>query len=70
MNLYEHVKNQAISLICPGDIDDLKILQSDWLRAFQPISQKQDFSKILDLCTNTVNSTNFHYRTNSVKIND
>ena len=34
MNLYEHVKNQAISLICPGDIDDLKILQSDWLRAF------------------------------------
>ena len=27
-------------------IVDLKILQSDWLRAFWPISQRQDFSQI------------------------
>ena len=70
MNLYQHIKDQAISLICSGDIDDLKILQSDWLRACWSTSQKQKFSRIWDLCTNTDNNTNFHYRTNSVKIND
>ena len=38
-------KNEAVSSICSGEIVDLKILQSDWLRAFWPISQKQDFSQ-------------------------
>ena len=37
MNLYHHAKNQAISSICFGGVIDLKILQSDWLRAFLPI---------------------------------
>ena len=36
-------KNQAISLICTGDIVDLKILQSDWLRAFWCISWARNF---------------------------
>ena len=27
-------KNEAISFICSGEIVDLKIMQSDWLRAF------------------------------------
>ena len=48
----------------------MKILQSDWLRAFRPISQEQEFSQIWDLCTNTANNTNFHYRANLVKIKD
>ena len=48
MNLYQHAKNEAVPSICSGEIlkdfkKDLKILQSHWLRAFWPISQKQDF---------------------------
>ena len=64
VNLYEHAKNEAVSSICSGEIVDLKILQSDWLRAFWPISQEQDFSQILDLCSNTANNINFQYRLN------
>ena len=69
-NSYQNENNQPILSICYGDIDDLKILQSDWLRAFRPISQEQELSQIWDLCTNTANNTDFNYRTNSVKIND
>ena len=47
-----------------------KCLQSYWLRAFWPISQEQHFSQIEDLYRNTVHNINFHYRTNSRKIND
>ena len=43
-------------------------MQSDWLRAFWPKSQEQDFSQISDLCQNKANNKHFHYRTNSVKI--
>ena len=45
MNLYQHAKNEAVSSICSAEIVDLKILQSPWLRAFWPKSQKQDFSQ-------------------------
>ena len=45
-------------------------MQSDWLRTFWPISQEPEFSQIWDLCRNTANITNFHYRTNLVKSND
>ena len=38
-------KNEAISSICSREIVDLKILKSNWLRAFWPISQEQDFSQ-------------------------
>ena len=48
----------------------LKILQSDWLRTFWPISQEPEFSQMWDLCRNTANNINFHYRKHSVKIND
>ena len=40
MKLYHHAKTQTISSVSPGDIADLKILQSDWLRAFRSISQE------------------------------
>ena len=70
VNLYQHAKNQAISLIYSRDVVDLKILQFDWLKTFWHISQESEFSQIWDLCWNTANNTNFHYRTNSVKIND
>ena len=48
---------------------DLKILQSEWLRAFLPICQEY-FAQIEDLHRNTANSINFHYRANPGKIND
>ena len=37
--------NQANSSISSGDIVDLKVLQSYWLRGFRPISHGQDFAK-------------------------
>ena len=49
---------------------DLKILQLEWLRAFWPIFLEQNFSQTEDLYRNTVNNTNFHYKTDAEKIND
>ena len=43
MNLCQHTKDWAILFNYPRDIVDLKILQSDWTREFQLISQKLDF---------------------------
>ena len=63
MNMYQHAKNQALLLFCSRDIVNLKTLQS---RTFWPISQKLDFSKVL----NTKNNINFLYRPNLEKIND
>ena len=70
MNFYLLAKNDAVLSICFGEKVHLKILQSDWLTAFWPLSQEQDFSQIYDLCMNTANNKNFHYRTNSVKTNE
>ena len=44
---------------------DLKILQSDWLKAFWPISWEPDFSQIWDLCKTTANNINFRKFPNS-----
>ena len=63
-------KNQAFSSLCSRDIVDLKILQSDWSRAFSPLSQEPDFSQVWDLCKNTSNTIKFLYKSNSEKIND
>ena len=48
VNLYQHAKNEAVSSICSGEIVDLKILQSDWLRAFM----NKSFPKY-EICTGT-----------------
>ena len=42
-------------------------MQSDWWRAFWPISQEPGFSQEWDLCKNTANYINFFYRRNSEK---
>ena len=68
VNLYQHAKNEAVSLIYSGEMLDLKILQSEWLRAFWPISHEKHFSHIDDLYRNTANNVCFHYRTTSGKI--
>ena len=41
----KHAKNQSFSSFCSRDIDDLKILQSDGLRAFWSISQEPELPK-------------------------
>ena len=73
MNLHQHAKNKTVSSICSGEIVCLKNPKSDGLtESIWPISQEQDtgFFQIKDLCGNTANNKNFHFRTNSVKIND
>ena len=70
MNLHQYPKNQDFSSFCSRDIANLKISQSDWLRAFWPMSQEPDFSQVWDLCKNTENITKFLYRPNWEKIND
>ena len=68
--MYQHSKNQALSLFCSRDIVDLKLLQSDWPSTFWPISQEPDFSQAWDLCKNTTNNIKFLSKPNLVKIND
>ena len=70
VNLYQYKKNEAVLSICSGEMVNLKFLQYDWLRAFWPIFQERYFLQRYDLYRNTANNVNFHYRTNSVKIND
>ena len=67
MNFYQHAKNQALSPLFSRDLVDFKILQSDWPRAFWSISQEPDYPQIWDLCKNTANNVNFHYRPKSEK---
>ena len=62
-----HQQGQIISSIFSRDKVDLKILLSDWLRAFWTVTQKHDISKIWDLQRNTTSNINFHYRRNSEK---
>ena len=48
VNLYHHAKNEAVSSVCPGEIVELKILQSaiPIFRTFPPIfGAKKVFSK-------------------------
>ena len=63
MNLYQHIKNLAISSICSRYIANLKILESDWSRTFWLISQKPDFFGLFPV-------TELHCRPNSEKMND
>ena len=74
MNLHhgciQHAKDQAFSSFCSRDLVNLKILQSDWPRAFWAIPHKPDFSKVWDLCKNTANNIKLLYRPNSENIND
>ena len=44
----------------------LKNLAICWLITFWLISQEHQFSQIWDLCRNTANNLNFHYRSNPI----
>ena len=54
---------------CSGYVVDLHILQLQWLRTLWSISQERDLSQIWNLHKHS-KDINFHYRANSVKIND
>ena len=69
MDLHQHAKNPAFSSFCSRDIVNLKILQSDWSRAFWPISPNQIFPS-MGFVKNTRNNIKFLYRPNSEKTND
>ena len=45
VTLYQHAKNEAVSSICSAEIVDLKVLRSDWLRIFWPLSRNKIFPK-------------------------
>ena len=70
VTIKKNTQNEAVSVICSGEMLDLKILQLEWLRAFCPIFLEQNFSQTEDLYRNTVNNTNFHYKTDAEKINE
>ena len=59
MIFYQQAKNQAISSFYSRDIVDFKILQSDWLIVFWPISQETDFSEIWNFCREKTNAQIF-----------
>ena len=52
-------KKSGFSSFCSRDIVDLKILLSDWPRAFWFISQELEFSQIWNLCKNTALAQTF-----------
>ena len=45
MNLYQNARSQAFSSFCSRDAVNLKILQSDWPRAFWHLSREKIFPK-------------------------
>ena len=45
MDLYQHANKEAVSSICFGEVINLKMLQSDWVRAFWSNLQKEIFPK-------------------------
>ena len=61
------IRCHSLSLVVPLVVTRWTTCLSFYKRS---ISREPEFSQIWDLCRNTVTNTNFHYRTNSVKIND
>ena len=52
------------------DIDDQRILQSDWMREFWPTTYKAEFSQVWDLQRKTDNCKFFQFRIFPAKNND
>ena len=63
-------KNQIDPTIPSGDRCDQRILQSNWLKAFPAVTQKQEFPKIWDLYSKIDNNINFCLSTFPAKINE
>ena len=68
MNFYQRAKSQSILSFPSRDIANLKILQSEWLRAFWIIPQEPDSFQICHFYRNIENNINFYYRPNAEKL--
>lgn len=69
MNWCQHQKDQSNFSFHFKDIVDLNILEFDWPRRFQPISQEPNISQTWDLYSNIVNDLKLDHRLNSEKNN-
>ena len=69
MNLYQDAKNMLFHWFV---LEIWLIKSSCNLTGWEhfKLSQEENILQIWDLCRNTANNMNFHYRTNSVKMND
>ena len=70
INLRTHTKYQVNSSIRPWDIAKLKILHSDWSRAFLSISQELELLQVWKFYREVANGERFHFRPNPRKAND
>ena len=57
---YLHAKNLTGWLISSRDIDNQRIMQSNWLKAFSAITEEPDFSQIRRSCLTTKNTAAMH----------
>ena len=55
-------KKKRNTCITSKDIDDQIILQSDWMRAFSPITCEPEFPQIWGLCKKTENCDALPFR--------
>ena len=56
-----NMQKSRLFLSCSTDLVDLKILRSDWSRAFWPISEEPEFYQIWDLSKHTAINISFDY---------
>ena len=71
VNLYQQAKNEAVSSICSEEVDDLqKSSNLIGCEHFGLYLKNKTFPKHRICAGTQKNNINFHYRTNSVKIND
>ena len=60
-DVYLHAKNLRDYLIPCRGIDDQRILQSDWLRAFKAITEEPDFSQTCCFCRIIISTVMHHF---------
>ena len=70
INLSKHTKNEGNFSTRSWDTANLKILQSDWLRAFLPISQELELFQVWNFHREVHNDERFHFRSTPGKTND
>ena len=59
---YLHAPNKMYRCFPPRDIDDQRILRSDWIRSFWPVTCQTNFSQLQILYRKTKNFKVFQFR--------
>lgn len=67
---YLHAPNKMYRCFPPRDIDDQRILRSDWMRAFWPVTCQTNFSQLQILYRKTKNFKVFQFRLLPAKSNE